>query len=143
MRAHEGSPLAHYAWRLRPVPGSTLYVYCVVFDRVDAMRRYASLTAPLGARLSRRLAACCTTPAARERRVASVVFCRKRLGGGIVSHEMTHAAVSWGVRAGWDWSQLNGAEGVIPKTAPEEMLAEIVGELVRQFFVRAQRVGIY
>ena len=143
MRANEGTRTAHYAWRLRPLKGSSLYVYVVVFDRMDAMRRYAVLTSPKGYRLgNRKLGAFCTTPARRERRVASVVFCRKHIGGGLVSHEMTHAAVSWGTRQGWNWSHLGCIDGAIPKGASEEMLAEVVGELTRQFYLRCEKVGL-
>ena len=58
-----------------------------------------------------------------------ILFYRQRLGVGIVSHEMTHAAIRWGYRVGLRLDEAEDADG-----AREERVAWVQGYLVTQFW---------
>lgn len=137
--------LGRHVWRLYPDPElRSRYVQVIVWDRLDAMRRYVRLVMPaMRTRLSRRLAGCCTTPEVQGPRVATVILCRKHIGGGLVAHEMTHAAVAWGGRRRWDFAQMVDRRGVVPRDAVEERMADTVGTLVRDFYRKADAAGLY
>lgn len=62
-----------------------------------------------------------------NRDIGTIIFHRQRTGTGIVSHEMTHAAVRY-------LQTIRKPPNCDPKR--EELLAETVGHLTRQFYVR-------
>jgi hypothetical protein len=134
-----------YEFTIRPTKGSSLYVHVMIWDRMDAVKGFARLIG-LGARRSRRAAAFCTEAQTFKDIprgcVAVVCFGKKHVGVGTVSHEMFHAAVAWGVRRRWKFAQLADRKGVIPRTHPEEKMAELVGQLTRGFYNHCYDNGV-
>ena len=64
-----------------------------------------------------------------QRDLGQVVFHRRRTGTGVVSHEMTHAAVHY-------FKLKNDERADFSDHKCEELLALTVGDLTRQFFTR-------
>lgn len=78
----------------------------------------------------------------RDSRCGEINFFREHIGAGIVSHEMTHAALGWAQRVGVMLEQYEDWSKSVVSDA-EERYASAVGELVRQFYVRAHELGLY
>lgn len=95
--------------------------------------------------LSRRHAASCwpcesyrVTPQNKARKqglFAELTFYRERLGVGVISHEMTHAAVLWARR--------RGLIDDVSENPAEERFASAVGEMCRQFTQRCYELGLF
>jgi hypothetical protein len=90
----------------------------------------------------------------KERKVglfAELNFHRRFLGAGCVSHEMTHAALSWGGRVRLPLASIvddnpfraTGHGGVLAQDGAEERLCRAQGEMVRQFTERCYKLRIY
>jgi hypothetical protein len=133
-------------WRLYPDPKSRLYVRVYVFDRRCDQRAFFRMLSPsISKRMARQTRAVCVEAEVRDRRtkrrkpvVAAVLFDKSRLGAGLVAHEMLHALACWARRTKLDLTDLmQDGEGLIPADAPEERAAGLLGELVRQFTVKA------
>lgn len=74
--------------------------------------------------------------------MGEINFNRKALGGEIVAHEMTHAALGWARRI-----KLN-FDGILTQSggaccANEERFCYALGSMARQFINRAYEIGIY
>ncbi len=61
-----------------------------------------------------------------KREIGTILFHRTRVGTGVVSHEMTHAAVHF--------MKLKGAD--LNDDKSDEPLAHTIGDLTRQFYTR-------
>lgn len=138
---HGRGRLRRYEFDIQPVKGSPLRVRVILWDRLDAMRRFGRALG-LGARRARRAAAFCHTPATDGPAVALVNLCREHIGSGLVAHEMLHAAVSYGTRRRWRWRELDSRARVIPHDNAEERLAEMVGMLVKGFWRHVYDHGV-
>lgn len=64
-----------------------------------------------------------------KREIGTILFHRLRTGTGIVSHEMTHAALHY-------FRIKNDDKADFTEEKAEELLAQTVGDLTRQFFMR-------
>lgn len=68
---------------------------------------------------------------------AIVRFAPPHVGGGMVAHEMAHAAV-------WLWAIKHGVNDDVPITTDnDEWFAWILGELVRQTTIQLHERGVY
>lgn len=63
---------------------------------------------------------------------------RKRLGISVVSHEFAHAAFAWAARMRI-WGELTQGDTM----RVEERYCHALGEMLRQFMVKAERAGLY
>jgi hypothetical protein len=71
-----------------------------------------------------------------ERDIGQVLFHRKRVRIGVVSHEMTHAALFWAGREGLDPHEIMESPGEGDHRSAHERVCYVQGELTRQFWLR-------
>jgi hypothetical protein len=141
-----------HVFRLYPEPG-TLFVRVRVWPTLAEVRRHVNglkrCGQTWGPSMKRALGVCTPWtvwevrpghPLRRDPCVAEVNLARGWLGTAIVTHEMYHATTEWGRRIGLDFSRLDAADSV---NQDEERLADIHGELCRQFVDRAHAAGLY
>jgi hypothetical protein len=130
-------------FRLYPEPGSRFVVVRVwPTKRAMAAHRKRRNHRPLGGEASCTQVTATRYGGTRPRRlgiVAEVNFHRRALGMEIVTHEMFHATIAWGRRAGFDFSRL----AVDYVNADEERLTYVHGRLCRDFVRRAEAAGLY
>lgn len=141
-------------FRLYPESSRGLYVRVIVFHDRAALKRCFR---EIGFRGWRTTAGYCLSydrfrvygrgDSRRDRRLpdfASVYVSADAMTMRIVTHELTHAAVAWGRRVGFDFASLvDDPERQGSVSNGEERFVTVVGTLCSQFMTRANALGLY
>lgn len=134
-----------------------MYLHVIVFDTVREMRQFVNASSPVhqGRRFHgicqtwTRVTFDCHNRARTHACMGRVVFARRFCSAEVVSHEMTHAALAWVRRNGWDLRTLQEDDvsgdgrrmGAV--TDAEEAVCYAVGRMVNQAARRFRRAGLY
>lgn len=142
-------------WRVRLYPErkSRLYVLAIVFEhRKDliAFWRECQCHGIGRARVQEVHRWTCnkTSKLRRDPKVACASFWVKELGNGVVTHELFHATIFWGIRRKLDFTELDSnkkhySQGNLARDGTHERLAYANGELNRQFVSWAYKKNLY
>jgi hypothetical protein len=142
-------------FRLYPSKGTRLYYECYIWNRRQEMRRVHRIICGKFKHENRVMAfvECCVLRDKKTKRklrcIGECHFYLHDIGGGIVSHEMTHAAVGYMHRKGMvlDFRRKPFTEADFGKKSrvikgAEEDLCTVIGTLVRQFYIKCERLGV-
>jgi len=138
----------YWKFRLYPEPDhSRLFVRAYVFERRKDQLKFWRM---MGGCIGREASAAHSEierylPNGRKDGVIGcAVFRRKTLGAGLVTHELLHAVAAWARRKKITTESLGerGDDGVIPQDAPEERMAQAIGQMTAQFWRRAIAAGL-
>jgi len=137
-----------WKFRLYPEPGkSRLFVRAIVFRRRKDQLAFWKL---MGDRIGRSAGAAHSEierylPSGRKDGLIGIaVFRHSTLGAGLVTHELMHAVSAWARRKRIPTASLGerGGDGIIPPNAPEERMAQAIGQMTAQFWRKAIAAGL-
>lgn len=152
MRHGRRAPGLCWIIRLRPEAKSSLYVRALVFERKAGLRAFGRAFGLGNLRKTRAFAGEIEKyrirkgePRRKRPVVAVAAFWKGDIGSGLVAHEMFHATMFWARRRRVAVAPCADTDkrGTLTPDHPEERLAEVQGELVRQFVSRAYQLRFY